>query len=268
MDSALRQHLQSLFPIHKINDRAWTIATLSPRLSGMGISTWRNTADCAFLASYTAISKTICHLFPNLSPAFQQPLPNPPPGYTTLPLPLAAYLITNRLSNINPAITDTINSTRHLQHKLSNLLLTITHEKICNSASTRDKAQLLSNQGNSSIWSINPTSSNLLIPNSLYKINVARTLLISITKCNCEVHYCPSCHKKCDPYGDHSLLCYADGNPARRSLWHDQLTRTMSNYMYCHGIPCSYEPKHLFPDTGKRPDLIAHWLNYSVAFDT
>ena len=38
--------------------------------------------------------------------------------------------------------------------------------------------------------------------------------------------------------------------------------------MYCHGIPCSYEPKHLFPDTGKRPDLIAHWPNYSVAFDT
>ena len=101
--------------------------------------------------------------------------------------------------------------TRHLQHKLSNLLLSITHEKICNSASTRDKAQLLSNQGNSSIWSINPSSSNLLIPNSLYKINVARTLLISITKCNCKVHYCPFCHKKCDPYGDHSLLCYADG---------------------------------------------------------
>ena len=87
-------------------------------------------------------------------------------------------------------------------------------------------------------------------------------------KSNCEVHYCPSCHKKCDSFGDHSLLCYADGNPTRRLLWHDQLTRTMSNYMYCHGIPCSYEPKHLFPDTGKRPDLIAHWPNYSVAFDT
>ena len=276
-DSALRQHLQSLFPTHKITDRAWTIATFPPRLSGMGISTWQNTADCAFLASYTAISKTICHLFPSLSPAFQQPLSIPPPNHATLPLPLAAYLITNRLSNINPAITDTINSTdltqldqptRHLQHKLSNLLLTITHEKICNSASTRDKAQLLSNQGNSSIWSINPSSSNLLIPNSLYKINVARTLLISITKCNCKVHYCPSCHKKCDPYGDHSLLCYADGNPTRRSLWHDQLTRTMSNYMYCHGIPCSYEPRHIFPDTDKRPDLIAHWPSYSVAFDT
>ena len=152
MDLALRQHLQSLFPIHKITDRAWTIATLPPRLSGMGISTWQNTADCAFLASCTGvISKTTCHLFPSLSPAFQQPLSNPPPRHTTLPLPLAAYLITNRLSNINPAITDTVNSTdlthldqptRHLQHKLPNLLLTITHKKICNSASTRDKAQL------------------------------------------------------------------------------------------------------------------------------
>ena len=39
MDLALRKHLQSLFPIHKITDRAWTIATFPPRLSGMGIST-------------------------------------------------------------------------------------------------------------------------------------------------------------------------------------------------------------------------------------
>ena len=56
IDSALRQHLQSLFPIHKLTDRGWTIATLAPSLSGIGISTWQNTADCAFLASYSLSS--------------------------------------------------------------------------------------------------------------------------------------------------------------------------------------------------------------------
>ena len=90
----------------------------------------------------------------------------------------------------------------------------------------------------------------------------------SITRCSCKVHFCASGHKECEAYGDQSLLCYADGNPTRTALWHDQITRTMSNYLHCQSVPCIFEPKHLFPYTGNRPDRVAHWCDYLVAFET
>ena len=65
--------------------------------------------------------------------------------------------------------------------------------------------------------------------------------------------------RQADILGDHSLLCFSDGNPHRRTLWHDALYRAWGAMLKSVGFSVRIEPSNaLLSDSGKRPDLIIH----------
>ena len=67
------------------------------------------------------------------------------------------------------------------------------------------------------------------------------------------------CTKQSDILGDHSLLCFHDGNPHRRTLWHDASYRVWGAMLKSVGFSVRIEPSNaLLSDSGKRPDLIIH----------
>ena len=67
------------------------------------------------------------------------------------------------------------------------------------------------------------------------------------------------CTSRTDILGDHSLLCFHDGNPHRRTLWHDASYRVWGAMLKSVGFSVRIEPSNaLLSDSGKRPDLIIH----------
>ena len=67
------------------------------------------------------------------------------------------------------------------------------------------------------------------------------------------------CTSQTDILGDHSLLCFSDGNPHRRTLWHDASYRVWGAMLKSVGFSVRIEPSNaLLSDSGKRPDLIIH----------
>ena len=72
---------------------ATSLVGLSPARGGMGYRFWKNTADCAFLASYISSSTAFPTLFPDLAILFSPILPlvqrgpvSPPSSYSKFAL--------------------------------------------------------------------------------------------------------------------------------------------------------------------------------------
>ena len=73
VDAAYRDHVQGLVQHTYLTDRAWRVATTPGSLGGMGLRTWADTADAAYLASYAYSRSIVPSLFPRLGPAFANP---------------------------------------------------------------------------------------------------------------------------------------------------------------------------------------------------
>ena len=73
-------------------------------------------------------------------------------------------------------------------------------------------------------------------------------------------HNSLACTNQTDILGDHSLLCFHDGNPhRRRTLWHDASYRVWGAMLKSVGFSVRIEPSNaLLSNSGKRPDLIIH----------
>ena len=273
-DDVLRKYAQSLSKHHKISNDAWTVATLPSNLGGLGLTTWEDTKDPAFLASYSVTNRAISHLFPTLSNALQPPTHQP--IHNSHPISMAAHLSYRRLNHLNPSISNLLKDfdpstfthpIRHLQHKLTNLVSKTRHQQLLNRSTPRNKAQLLSNQNGGSFFSINPSSSALQVSNSHFTLTASRFMLMKITKCPCIKSFCCVCHKESDSFGDHALLCYHGGNPCRKYLWHDLVVRTIGSFHNALGIPYTIEPRDLVPGRNKRPDINVHYLDETISYD-
>ena len=279
LDLKVRDLVQTLVPHTYLSDNAFEIATLPLRQGGLGYSAMLHTADPAFLASYTYAATTIPKLYPHLSPAFSDHTTDVPPAITT-PYNEAARRAYHRvksksedaakhiLHQLNPTDPRNNNSThtspdsRHLQRKISESLSDVRCDDLFRSLPTRHQAQLLSNSGDSFGFAAMPTCPELSLQNPVIHIGISRRLLLPITTCNCETRRCPVCHRnKPDPFGDHSLICQKDGNPARTRYIHDAGYLVFYNMMKSAGLNVKADTngslRHtLRSQSAKRPDII------------
>ena len=128
-DNALMTVPQRVCRHVKLSARAVSIAHLPQDLGGLGYKSWIDTADPAYLASYSYAAKTVPSLFPALKTAF------PEARYATcddgqsanhLDLGWSAGAAFLRLQSISPAVRDRLNvddrPLRHIQCDLSKIV--------------------------------------------------------------------------------------------------------------------------------------------------
>ena len=121
-----------------------------------------------------------------------------------------------------PSETDPRPSVHHLQKRISARVTDAQSAQLLADLPTnRAKAQYISHCQDPYTYSALPTCPELTLDNKLLPISIARRLLSPVTPCTCEAHQCVTCTNPTDILGDHSLLCFHDGNPHRRTLWHD-----------------------------------------------
>ena len=107
-----------------------------------------------------------------------------------------------------------------------------------------------------------PTCPELSLRNPEMHIGISRRLLLPITTCNCETRRCPVCHKdKPDPFGDHSIICQRDGNPARTRYIHDAGYLVIYHMLKAAGLNVKADTNGSLRNTlrtssAKRPDIL------------
>ena len=159
-----------------------------------------------------------------------------------------------------PSDADPRPSVHHLQKRISTRVTeALSARLLADLPDTRSKAQYISHCQDPYTFSALPTCPELTIDNKLLPLSIARRLLLPTTTCTCEAHQCVVCTSQADILGDHSLLCFSDGNPHRRTLWHDASYRVWGAMLKSVGFSVRIEPSNaLLSDSGKRPDLIIH----------
>ena len=271
LDTAYRHHAQGFVRHTHLTDRAWLIATMPPSMGGMGIRTFSNTADAAYLASYSSSRSVLPSLFPRLASAFESPFDSN--SAPTSPMAAAAYRANERLTAacegctahlaaLAPATVDALISndisSHGLQKKVTRELDAERHRLHFSSLSVRDRAQTLSHEGDPFTFSALPTSADLTISTDLFSLVTARRLLLPVTTCNCEAKRCPICHKSSNELGDHALVCNEDSNPLRRTAWHDEGYRVLHRLFKMAGWESRTEVTGALLNSDKRPDILVY----------
>ena len=111
----------------------------------------------------------------------------------------------------------------------------------------RSKAMHLSHTTDPYTFTALPTCPDLTISNNLFPLCISRRLLLPCTTCSCEAHRCvvSGCaSQSADIMGDHSLMCMADGNPYRRTHWHDASYRVWAGMLKSVGLSVRIEPSN------------------------
>ena len=201
------------------------IARLPTGSGGLGLRSWKNVADAAFLAAYTNAVETIPRLFPKRG-YFETMLPAPtilfisaPQDTTTLSLTQApsnhAYFASRALSRLhsrNPAVLEIIRPTtsgdvaevrtsRRLQHRISELtdaadLISIKEliQRTDNPTYPWKGALFYSNCGDAHTFNTVPQDKyTTFADNRDFEIMYIRRLLMNTSNFSSERHLCPSC---------------------------------------------------------------------------
>ena len=273
VDSAYRDHVQGLVQHTYLTDRAWRIATTPGSLGGMGLRTWADTADAAYLASYAYSRSIVPSLFPHLGPAFANPFVVGADASSLSASAAAAARANGRLvaedagctahlAALAPvplgALASDSGSVHGLQRRCSELLHATRVRHHFQGLGVRDRAEHFSHAGDPYFPSCSPTAPDLTISSDLFSIATARRLLLQITTCSCEVKRCVVCNSSdVDEMGDHSLRCAADSNPLRRTEWHDASYWVWHQLFRMAGWESRMEVTGaLIGDSNKRPDIM------------
>ena len=258
-------------------------------VGGLGLRSWRDTADAATVAAYVQTSTVLPHHYPWTAGSFP-PLLSAAASSTPLPHRIQrivdAFL---RLRATAPGTfgviaaspTDSVTA-RHLQHSLSDrlfdhrraeLLLLLRHQE--SAQHPRHTAQYYSNLGDTIGLSALPTDNWTTASNKVWEVIIARRILAKIitttdshdnrsmtdspplADASSDTLQCPCCHKtsathSIDPFGDH---CFHDQpSGARTSDYHDPLRDCWLSLIKMAGLRTTKETPGLLLDSNGRPD--------------
>jgi hypothetical protein len=248
---------------------AQKIARLPTSSGGLGLRSWKNVADAAFLAAYTNAAETIPRLFPERI-YFETMLPAPitlfNPSTRALPLTQApsnhsffASRALARLHSRNPGVLGIfrpntgdlteVRTSRSLQHKITELV-DATDLIIVKSLIQRTDdpsypwrgALFNSNCGDTHTFNTVPQDKyTTFIDNRDFEIMYIRRLLMNLSNFSSERHLCPSCmcdsnqlykntnRTKLDEFGGHALHCASNSSGFRTKYWHNPLVSCLRN---------------------------------------
>ena len=270
------------------------LAFLSLAHGGLGLRSWRDHADAAYVASYVQTSKDLPALYPSLADAFPPLL-----SFALRPGPAAtsrqyfASQCWSRIFGRAPRVADVLvaDSVRHLQHKLSERLDDERRVKILGDLAKLDREADLNHPRHQAQYHSNcephalaavPSDSMTSFSNAVFRTIVARKLLAPLqTPLNgaSESLQCPCCHKTThgdcprnsdgttttanvtrrydgpDIWGDHPFGCTRAGGGVRSGLWHDKLRDTWEMLARLAGCSVKHEVTGFIPTSSMRADF-------------
>jgi hypothetical protein len=293
-DAELGKFAQRYVPWSPLAQHSRKLAFLSLAHGGLGLRSWRDHADAAYVANYVQTSKDLPALYPSLAGAYPPLL-----SFATRPGPAAtdrqyyASQCWNRIIGLAPRAVDVLaaDSARHLQHKLSERLddvrqLDVLGDLIRLDRATdpnhpRHQAQYHSNCEPHALAAI-PSDSMTTFSNAVFRTIAARKLLAPLqTPLNgaSESLQCNFCHKTTcgetpgspdqtaanapvtrrydgpDTWGDHCFGCTRTAGGARGNLWHDKLRDTWEMLARLAGCSVSHEVTGYIPTSSMRADF-------------
>ena len=286
-DNAILDVPRRLAGRSSIPSLAMTLASLPGRLGGLGYTTWSQTADAAYLASYVHISHVFPSLFPRLSGAYPSvlSLASAADAAARSRPALFAFNALRRLEARAPSVTETVRRDfnlpiKQLQHALSSALAEATHRGVLESLSALDLPQnprslalFRSNCSDSTTFSLIASDDSNTFSNRAFEVAVRRRLLLPLTTLSrSEFRRCPTCaatssdmyrsqqHERIavvDVFGDHALHCRL-GSGLRTRLWHDPIVRECLALARMAGTSCAPEVSGHMLFSDKRPDLVIY----------
>ena len=279
-DSELTKFAQSYVPWISLPQHSRKLAFMPLGHGGLGLRSWRDHADAAFVASYVQMSRVIPAHYPLLAPSFPELLSfaercDPAVSERTY----EAAMSWSRLRSTTPRVRDALesDSVRHLQHKLSEHLdearrldllgdiIRIDRDR--DPDHPRHQAMFFSHHEPHALAAI-PSDAITTYSNRVFAVIVARRLLLPTQQPlgDSESLQCQYCHKtthgmgcRCrydapDIYGDHAFSC-ARGR-GERGKWHDGLRDVWMMLGSMAGASISKEVSGFLPSSNMRADLV------------
>jgi hypothetical protein len=228
-DKAILSTVQRMCESQQLSTRARSIARLPQNLGGLGIKSWFDTADPAYLASYLYSATVLPTIFPYLREAFHHPTTKQQPPSTNNHHPShPIFIINNITTNIPSSSTEAIeacnrhdlitnnktsyrirngHSLRQIQAHLSSEAYTIKQGDIISSLrqdsdprSSQLLARFISATADQYTWSTTPTDCYTTMKNNILKIAALQRLLEPILPSssthsnNGPTFTCPKCN--------------------------------------------------------------------------
>ena len=287
-DNALMTVPQRICHHTTLSARAVSIAHLPQDLGGLGYKSWIDSADPAYLASYSYAAKIVPSLFPALKLAFPEARyaacdDDQPSDIFDLGWSAGAAFL--RLQNISPAVHDKPNvddrPLRHIQRDLSKIVDDarahwVTADLRKGRTFSRDRQHLafhLSAREDIFTFNTTPTDEDTTLKNVHLQLAMSLRLLepiIPLSSSSTMPLRCPLC-KPSDPlsappkvgdvndideFGYHSYRCTKDGHAPRTKYQHDKLVLIWERVLRHAGFQILHEPRGYLVLSGKRPDII------------
>ena len=241
------------------------LASLPGRLGGLGYTTWSQSADSAFLASYVHISHAFPSLFPGLARVYPSAhtLASADEARSVSQPALHAFNALARLVSRAPSVAEVVRRDaakpiKQLQHAFTLALASADQEDLLLALVTasphhpRAAATLRSNSSDSTTFSVIASDDSNTFSNSAFEVAIRRRLLLPLTTTlRNESRRCPSCAAtsdemykshplipKVDEFGDHALHCPC-GSLQRIRAWHDPVKDMCLSLARQAGVNCS-----------------------------
>ena len=266
------------------------LASLPGRLGGLGYTTWSQSADSAFLASYVHISHAFPSLFPGLARVYPSAhtLASADEARSVSQPALHAFNALARLVSRAPSVAEVVRRDaakpiKQLQHAFTLALASADQEDLLLALVTasphhpRAAATLRSNSSDSTTFSVIASDDSNTFSNSAFEVAIRRRLLLPLTTTlRNESRRCPSCAAtsdemykshplipKVDEFGDHALHCPC-GSLQRIRAWHDPVRDMCLSLARQAGVNCSPEVSNHMLCSEKRPDIVLWGANGSA----
>ena len=221
----------------KLDDPAWSQATLPVKFGGLGIRSAVQLAPSAFLASAAACSDLVFHILPS--------------RLQSSPLPYKNEAMAQWSQGHDMSPPEGAN--QHHQKVWDSVRVSAASDKLLEDApDVMSRARLLAASAHESgVWLNAPPCSSLGLRMDNNTIRVAVGLRLGCSLC--KPHICHHCGASVDALATHGLSCrWSEGRFFRHSSINDIIRRALS----AAKIPSRLEPSGVFRSDGKRPDGI------------